>query len=82
MILYTTMPQDLIFQTEAMEYGKHTVIDYEGIPLLVEMDDNHDYRVVRVMSSDPDDYLDGRCVLEQFSRIGSINKKYLKSNLN
>ena len=47
MILYTTMPQDLIFQTEAMEYGKHTVIDYEGIPLLVEMDDNHDYRVVQ-----------------------------------
>ena len=72
MILYTTMPQDLIFQTEAMEYGKHTVIDYEGIPLLVEMDDNHDYRVVRVMSSNPDHYLDGRLC------PGTIlsNKKY------
>ena len=76
MILYTTMPQDLIFQTEAMEYGKHTVIDYEGIPLLVEMDDNHDYRVVRVMSSNPDDYLDGRCVLERFYPIRSFNQFY------
>jgi hypothetical protein len=61
MILYTTMPQDLIFQTEAMEYGKHSFINYEGIPLMVEMDDNHDYRVLRVMSSNPDDYLDSRC---------------------
>ena len=60
MILYTTMPQELIFQTDAIEYGKQTVIEYEGISVLVEMNENHDYRVVRVMSSNPDDYLDGR----------------------
>ncbi|WP_428908606.1 YlzJ-like family protein [Niallia sp. Krafla_26] len=54
------MPQELIFQTDEMEYGKQTMIDYGGVPLLVEMDDNHDYRVIRIMSSDPCDYLDER----------------------
>ena len=53
MILYTTMPQEIIFQTPESEYGKQTVIQYEGIPLLVEMNENHDYRVIQVMSSDP-----------------------------
>jgi hypothetical protein len=61
MILYTTMPQELIFQTLEAEYSKQTVIQYEGIPVLVEIDENHDYRVLRVMSSDPCHYLDHRC---------------------
>ncbi|MCQ6274158.1 YlzJ-like family protein [Bacillus sp. V3B] len=61
MILYTTMPQELIFQTDESEFSKQTIIQYEGIPLLVEMDDNHDYRVIQVMSSDPSHYLDDRC---------------------
>lgn len=61
MILYTTMPQELIFQTPESEFSKQTIIHYEGIPLLVEMDENHDYRVIQVMSSDPNHYLDDRC---------------------
>ena len=60
MILYTTMPQELIFQTDELEYSKQTMIDYEGIPLLVEMDENKDFRVIRIMSSDPSHYLDER----------------------
>ena len=47
MILYTTMPQEIIFQTPESEYGKQTVIEYEGIPVLVEMNENHDYRVIQ-----------------------------------
>jgi hypothetical protein len=57
MILYTAMPQELIFQTSEEEYGKQTMIDYEGIPLLVERDEQHHYRVIRVLSSDPNHYL-------------------------
>ncbi len=60
MILYTTMPQELIFQTDEQEYSKQTIIDVEGIPLLVETDDNKDFRVIQVMSSDPSHYLDER----------------------
>ena len=35
MILYTTMPQELIFQTPESDYGKQTVIEYrEGFRCL------------------------------------------------
>lgn len=57
MILYTTMPQELIYQTDESEYGKQLLIEYQGVPVLVELDENHDYRVIRVMSSDPNVYL-------------------------
>ncbi|WP_338452105.1 YlzJ-like family protein [Niallia oryzisoli] len=60
MILYTTMPQELIYQTKETEFEQQKVINYEGIPLLVEMNENHDYRVLRVMSSDPSHYMDDR----------------------
>ncbi|WP_394232472.1 YlzJ-like family protein [Niallia oryzisoli] len=60
MILYTTMPQELIFQTEELEYEKQKVIEYEGVPLLVEMNENHDFRILRIMSSDPSHYMDDR----------------------
>lgn len=60
MILYTTMPQELIYQTQESEFEQQQVINYEGIPLLVEMNENHDYRVLRVMSSDPNHYMDDR----------------------
>ena len=33
MILYTTMPQELIFQTDESDFGKQTVIQYQGIPI-------------------------------------------------
>ena len=38
------------FSDAESEYGKQTVIQYQGIPLLVEMDENHDYRVIQMMS--------------------------------
>jgi hypothetical protein len=61
MILYTTMPQELVFQTQESEFGKQEIIQYEGIPLLVERDENQSYRVIQVMSTDPKHFLDNRC---------------------
>ncbi|MFE8699136.1 YlzJ-like family protein [Cytobacillus sp. FJAT-54145] len=61
MILYTMMPQELIFQSEASEFGKQSTISYNGIPLLVEMVEDQSYRVVRILSSDPSHFLDQRC---------------------
>ncbi|MBB6444215.1 YlzJ-like family protein [Bacillus benzoevorans] len=61
MILYTTMPQELVYQTPVSEFGKQEIIQYEGIPLLVERDENQSYRVIQVMSTDPTHFLDGRC---------------------
>lgn len=61
MILYTMMPQELIFPDNLEDYGKQKMVNYEGIPLLVEMTDNHQYRVLRILSSDPVHFLDSRC---------------------
>lgn len=56
MILHTTVPQELIFPTEQDAYSQQTVVEWQGIPLLVEQSQQQ-YRVVRVMSSDPAHFL-------------------------
>jgi hypothetical protein len=61
MILYTMMPQELIYPTNEMDYGNQMLIQYNGVPLLVEQTDDHMYQVVRVMSSDPNHYLENSC---------------------
>ncbi|WP_442599557.1 YlzJ-like family protein [Neobacillus sp. D3-1R] len=62
MILYTMMPQELIFPTNEVEYGNQMMIQYDGIPLLVEQQADQNYQVIRVMSTDPNHFLDSRCV--------------------
>lgn len=61
MILYTMMPQELIYPTNEMDYGNQMLIQYNGVPLLVEQTDDYMYQVVRVMSSDPNHYLETSC---------------------
>lgn len=61
MILYTMMPEELIFPTNELDYGKQIIIHYDGIPLLVEQMGDQSYQVIRVMSSDPNHFLDSRC---------------------
>lgn len=58
MILYTSMPHELVFPTEAAEYSKQTMVTHNGIPLLVEMEGSRDCTVIRVMSSDPAHFMD------------------------
>jgi YlzJ-like protein len=60
MILYTMMPHDLIFASENQEFAKQRTIAFEGIPLLVELEDDHSFRIVRNLSSDPNHFLDSR----------------------
>ncbi|MGG3466690.1 YlzJ-like family protein [Neobacillus pocheonensis] len=60
MILYTMMPEELIFPQEAAPLQKQQMITYQGIPLLVEFSDQQNVQVIRVLSSDPQHYLDER----------------------
>lgn len=60
MILYTMMPQELIFGTEAIDEKKRLEVEIDGVPLLVEMTADYDYEVIRVMSSNPNHFLDAR----------------------
>ncbi|MBO0993061.1 YlzJ-like family protein [Bacillus sp. SD088] len=56
MIIHTIVPLELIFQGSEQEFAGQQMITRNGIPLLVEQDDKM-YKVVRIMSSNPDDYL-------------------------
>lgn len=60
MILYTMMPEQLIFPTDLNEFGKQKIVSYEGTPLLVNMEEGQMCTVVRVMSSNPSDFLNNK----------------------
>jgi len=57
MILYTMMPTELIFPSEPDAFSKQQLVQYQGIPLMVEKTDSHYAHVVRVLSSDPQHFL-------------------------
>ncbi|MEI2663833.1 YlzJ-like family protein [Rossellomorea sp. LJF3] len=56
MILYTMVPSDLVFPADGSEFNGQMMINYQGVPLLVQQEENK-YRIIRVMSSDPAHYL-------------------------
>lgn len=58
MILYTMMPHDLVFPPEPDSYGKQQTVSFRGIPLLVEHADPQNVQVIRILSSDPQHFMD------------------------
>ena len=60
MIFYTTMPEELMFPTLDDEYAKQTVVEMNGVPLLVQSTVDSQYEIVRVLSSDPQHFLDNQ----------------------
>jgi hypothetical protein len=60
MILYTTMPQELIFQTTSAEYAKQQLVYYDGIPLLVRETEAKEYEVIRNLSTNPQHFLQAK----------------------
>lgn len=61
MILYTMMPYELVFPDEADSGMKQQqMVNYQGIPLLVELTDQQNVQVIRILSSDPQHFLDER----------------------
>ncbi len=57
MIMYTTMPHELIFQENLDAYSKQSIITVNGLSLVVEPISNEECRVVQVLSTNPYDYL-------------------------
>jgi hypothetical protein len=57
MILYTMMPQEMIYPTSEEEYGRQLLISYQGVPLLVEPTTDRSYQVIRIVSTDPQHFL-------------------------
>jgi YlzJ-like protein len=59
-ILYTTMPLELIFPYEGESSSNQQMVSYQGIPLLVESADGQNAQVIRILSTDPQHYLDNQ----------------------
>jgi len=57
MILYTMMPHELIFPSEPEVESRQKMITYQGVPLIVEQMDQENFQVIRIMSTNPQDYL-------------------------
>ena len=51
------MPEHLIFPPDINEYGKQKIINYNGVPILVNVEEGLKGTVIRVMSSNPSDFL-------------------------
>lgn len=58
MILYTIMPEHLVFQAAAEEYEKQTTVYYDGIPFLVQKAETGEYEIVRNLSTNPLHFLE------------------------
>ena len=56
MILHTIVPPELIFPVGEESFSIQQHHSWNGIPLIVEQSGQM-YKVIRVMSSDPADYL-------------------------
>ncbi|MBU8907355.1 YlzJ-like family protein [Desertibacillus haloalkaliphilus] len=57
MILYTMMPEELIFPHDHESFNKQKTLEVEGGLLVVEQVNPNEYQVVRLISSDPAQYM-------------------------
>ncbi|MFN7250777.1 MAG: YlzJ-like family protein [Anaerobacillus sp.] len=56
MILYTTVPEELIFPQENTG-AQQVIVDIKEGQLVLEQVSNQEFKVVRLISSDPNAYL-------------------------
>ncbi|TLS37385.1 YlzJ-like family protein [Pseudalkalibacillus caeni] len=57
MILYTIMPHDAVFPVEESEYSNQSVIEWNGVQLLVERHSLTQCRIIQVLSTNPEDFM-------------------------
>lgn len=62
MILYTMMPYEQVFPPAEVSAQQPIMVNFNGIPIMAEWTENHEYRIVRVMSTDPSHYLNSECM--------------------
>ncbi len=56
MILHTIVPPEQIFPEQPEVFTQQISLTRNGIPMIVEQSGQM-YKIIRIMSSDPDDYL-------------------------
>ncbi|PMC38493.1 ribonuclease [Bacillus sp. UMB0899] len=74
MIYYTMMPEELMFPSVDRDYEKQSIVELNGVQLLVQQTENAQFEIIRVMSSDPQHYLDSQlCPGQKITMSLSIN---------
>ncbi|WP_226034891.1 YlzJ-like family protein [Aquibacillus saliphilus] len=58
MILYTPLSESDIYPTEQKDYDKCQTVNYQGRMVQVEKQDDGSFRILQLLSTDPNDYLD------------------------
>jgi hypothetical protein len=56
-MLWTIMPLEMVYQEAAKETRAQHFAMYKGAPVLVERLDENSSRIVRLLSTEPNDYL-------------------------
>ncbi|MBO1582273.1 MULTISPECIES: YlzJ-like family protein [Bacillus] len=57
MILYTIMPEQLVYQTDYSQYERQKIVNVNGVEMVVSEENSQYYSVVRVLSTNPSHYL-------------------------
>lgn len=57
MILYTMMPEELIYPTNDYDFQKQKVVEVNGVSVLVNEALPGEHFIVRILSSNPQDYM-------------------------
>ncbi len=57
MILYTMMPAELIFPTDETQFSNQQYVELNGVSMVVEKNEEHGHRIVRLLSTNPQDFL-------------------------
>ncbi|PEY41268.1 ribonuclease [Bacillus cereus] len=57
MILYTIMPEQLVYHTDYSQYERQKIVNVNGVEMVVSEENSQYYSVVRVLSTNPSHYL-------------------------
>ncbi|MEN1934292.1 YlzJ-like family protein [Paenibacillus sp. 102] len=57
MILYTIMPEQLVYQTDYSQYERQKIVNVNGVEMVVSEENSQYYSIVRVLSTNPSHYL-------------------------
>ncbi len=74
MIYYTMMPEELMFPSVDRDYEKQSIVEVNGVQLLVQQLENSQFEIIRIMSSDPQHFLNSQlCPGQKITMSLSIN---------
>ncbi|WP_369903036.1 YlzJ-like family protein [Bacillus manliponensis] len=57
MILYTVMPEELIYPVDHSQLDQQKVVNINGVEMLVSVGSEYDYSILRVLSTNPEHFL-------------------------